>query len=206
MARRPKGPVPVDARVATRADLPAIAETMALAFYGDPVWSWAYPDPDGRLDELRFAWGFILESALDHGWVWQAEGCGAAALWIPPGRPELRPEDEKRFEAALTDRLGDGAARVLDTFECLDAAHPQGERYFYLSLLATHPDRAGRGLGMGLLVDNLARIDAEGAPAFLESSNPANDRRYELQGFAPRGRVELGDGGPAATTMWREPR
>ena len=38
---------------------------------------------------------------------------------------------------------------------------------------------------MGLLAENLQRIDAEGAPAFLESSNPANDHRYERLGFAP---------------------
>jgi hypothetical protein len=43
-------------------------------------------------------------------------------------------------------------------------------------------------------------------PAYLESTNPANLRRYEGVGFAASGTFELPDGGPTVTTMWREPR
>lgn len=197
--------VPVDARIAAAADLPALAETLAEAFYEDPVWSWAFPDPARRLEQQRALWRLALESALGYGWVWLTDGCASAALWIPPGKPELRPEDEERLGPLLTELLGDGAARVLDTFDRFDAAHPD-EPHYYLSLLATHPDHRGRGVGMGLLADNLARIDAEGAPAFLESSNPVNDRRYERLGFARCGEFELGEDGPSVTQMWRDPR
>jgi predicted GNAT family acetyltransferase len=58
---------------------------------------------------------------------------------------------------------------------------------------------------MGLLAECLRRIDAEGAHAFLESSNPANDRRYEGVGFVPCGEFELGEDGPTVTQMWRDP-
>jgi predicted GNAT family acetyltransferase len=96
---------------------------------------------------------------------------------------------------------------VLDTFERFDAAHPheRGEHH-YLSLLGTHPEHRGRGIGMGLLAECLRGIDAEGAPAFLESSNPANDHRYERLGFAPCGEFELGEDGPTVTQMWRDPK
>jgi GNAT superfamily N-acetyltransferase len=199
-------PAPVDARTAEAADLPAVAETMAEAFYGDPVWAWAFPDPERRLEQQRALWRFAIESALDYGWVWLTAGCASAALWIPPGKPELRPEDEQRLEPLLIELLGDGATRVLDTFERFDAAHPRDEPHYYLSLLATHPDHRGRGVGMGLLADNLARIDAEGAGAFLESSNPVNDRRYERLGFVRCGEFELSEDGPSVTQMWRDPR
>jgi predicted GNAT family acetyltransferase len=59
---------------------------------------------------------------------------------------------------------------------------------------------------MALLAQSLARIDAEGAPAYLESTNPANERRYEAVGFERLGEFELGEGGPNVTQMWREPR
>ena len=59
---------------------------------------------------------------------------------------------------------------------------------------------------MGLLAENLAQIDAEGVPAFLESSNPVNDRRYERLGFVRCGEFELGEDGPGVTQMWRDPR
>ena len=205
MTVAPEQPAPVVSRVATRADLDTLAETMALAFYADPVWSWAFPDPERRLEQHRAVWGFALESALDYGWVRIADA-GAAALWIPPGKPELRPEDEPRFESMVADLLGDEAPRVLDAFARFDRAHPADRPHYYLSLLATHPDQRGRGLGMGLLAENLARIDAEGAAAYLESTNPANHRRYEAVGFTKCGEFELSEDGPPVTQMWRDHR
>ncbi|MFI5028043.1 MAG: GNAT family N-acetyltransferase [Solirubrobacterales bacterium] len=83
----------------------------------------------------------------------------------------------------------------MGAFARSEAAHPQEEPHYYLSLLGTHPGRRGRGLGMGLLADDLGRIDAEGAAAFLESSNPANDHHYERLGFGLWGELELGEDG-----------
>jgi hypothetical protein len=56
---------------------------------------------------------------------------------------------------------------------------------------------------MGLLRKTLARIDALGAPAYLESSNPANNERYESVGFQRRDEFTLPADGPLVTTMWR---
>jgi GNAT superfamily N-acetyltransferase len=206
MTSEPYRPTAVEARVAGSADLAAVAETMAQAFYADPVWGWAFPDPKQRLEQHRIFWRFMAESTIDYEWIWLTEGCASASLWIPPGLPELRPEDEERMGPLLEELLGDGAARVLEAFECFEAVHPREEPHYYLSLLGTHPDHSGRGLGMGLLADNLTRIDAEGAPAFLESSNPANDHRYERLGFAKCGEFELPEDGPNVTQMWRERR
>jgi len=201
----PHSPAPVDARVATAAELSAVVETLARAFYADPVWGWAFPDPERRLAQHRAVWRLVAEAAVSYESAWLTGDCAAVALWIPPGRPELRPEDEERLPSFLAELLGDGAARVLETFERFEAAHPEPEPHYYLSLLGTNPDHSGRGLGMGLLADGLARIDAEGAPAFLESSNPANTPRYERLGFAVCGEFELPEDGPVVTQMWRDP-
>jgi GNAT superfamily N-acetyltransferase len=205
MSGEPQRPASVEARVAAEGDVPAIAGTMAAAFYDDPVWGWAFADPEGRLEQHRAVWGFVIASARRHGWVWVTEDSTTAAVWIPPGLPELSPDEGARLFALVRELLGDGAARVLETFDRFEEAQPIGS-YYYLSLLATHPDRRGRGLGMALLADNLARIDAEGRPAYLESSNPANDHRYERLGFARMGEFELGEDGPTVTQMWRDPR
>jgi GNAT superfamily N-acetyltransferase len=205
MMEPPDGHTPMEARVATGAEIPAAVEVLARAFYADPVWSWAFPDPERRLGQHRAVWGLVAKAALSYETAWLTGDCAAVALWIPPGKPELRPEDEERLESLLVELLGDGAVRVLETFERFEAAHPTAEPHYYLSLLGTNPDQRGRGLGMGLLAATLARIDAEGAPAFLESSNPVNTPRYEGLGFAVCGEFELPEGGPSVTQMWREP-
>jgi GNAT superfamily N-acetyltransferase len=196
---------PVEARTATGAELPAAVDALARAFNADPVWSWAFPDPQRRLEQHRVVWGLVADAALEYGSAWLTGECAAVALWIPPGKPELRPADEARLEDLLAELLGDGAARVLETFERFEAAHPAGEPHYYLSLLGTDPDHRGQGLGMGLLSATLAQIDAEGMPAFLESSNPINTPRYERLGFAVCGEFELPEDGPSVTQMWREP-
>jgi ribosomal protein S18 acetylase RimI-like enzyme len=202
MAEPPKD----QARVAIDDDLPAVAETLALAFHDDPVWGWAFPDPDRRAEQLLAVWEFFVRSALDSDWVFLTEGCSAAAVWIPPGRDELRPEEEEPLRRLLDAQLGAGAARVLDTQERFEAAHPHDEAHFYLTMLGTHPEQRGQGIGMGLLADTLARIDAEQTPAFLESTNPDNHHRYERLGFRHCGEFELGEDGPSVAQMWRDPR
>lgn len=205
MSERPYRPVPVEARRAVAADLPAMVETLARAFYADPVWGWAFPDPEQRLEQHSAVWRVVGESALGYESAWLVDDGAAVALWIPPEQPELSAADEERLRGLLEEMLGDGAARVLDTFERFDAAHPHDKPHYYLSLLATNPDHSGRGLGKGLLADSLTRFDAEGTPAFLESSNPVNTPRYERLGFTIRDEFTLTEDGPNVTQMWRDP-
>jgi GNAT superfamily N-acetyltransferase len=80
------------------------------------------------------------------------------------------------------------------------------EPHYYLSLLGTHPDHRGAGHGMRLLADNLERIETEGMPAYLESTNPANNPRYGRVGFEIVGSFEGYVAGSVITTMWRPAR
>ncbi|HET7417229.1 MAG TPA: GNAT family N-acetyltransferase [Solirubrobacterales bacterium] len=189
--------------MAAKADLDTLTETLVLAFREDPVWSWGFSVDERGLEGMRSAWRLFLSSALDHGWVWRTEECSAVALWIPPGKPDLLPEDEERFEPLMHETLGAGAERLLEAFERFEQARPR-EPHYYLSLLGTHPDHSGRGWGMGLLADNLTRIDAEGMAAYLESSNPANVPRYERLGFAVFDEFAVTEGIVVAQ-MWRRP-
>lgn len=94
----------------------------------------------------------------------------------------------------------------MELLERFDASRPTGERHYYLSLLGTHPDYRGQGLGMALLAENLAKIDEEATAAYLESSNPDNDKRYERLGFRRVGEFSTPDGSRTVATMWREAR
>jgi len=128
-------------------------------------------------------------------------------VWIPPGGTEMSNEQEAEFGELASSRLGEvGAAYLAQVMATFDANHPRGKPHYYLSLLATHPAHRGHGAGMALLADNLARIDEQGMPAYLESSNAANDHRYVRLGFEPVGAFQLPQDGPVVTTMWRAAR
>jgi GNAT superfamily N-acetyltransferase len=190
----------------TEAHADRVIELFALAFYDDPTWSWAFPEPEQRHRQLRSLWGLAVHSAVSYGWVWMTDDGGAASLWIPPGEPELSEADEARLEPLVRELVGARADEVLALMDRFEANHPREQPHFYLSLLGTHPGHRGRGRGMGLLATNLATIDELNLPAYLESSNPVNDRRYGQLGFADIGEFTAPGDGPRIGRMWRKAR
>jgi GNAT superfamily N-acetyltransferase len=197
----------VKTRVATQADLPAIAEALALAFEHDPLWGWAFESAsrERKLESLSTVFGFFAEAALGFGWLRVTDGVEAVALWIPPGSPEMTPADEERMPGVIAGACEpEPGRRVKEMLDAFERNHPHEPPHFYLSLLATHPAHAGKRFGVGLVAANLAEIDATDppAPAFLESSNPRNIPRYERLGFRPIREANLVDG-LTGTQMWR---
>jgi GNAT superfamily N-acetyltransferase len=192
-------------RVAGSDDIDEAARTLAEAFYLDPVWGWAFSDQTHRKAQHEAWFRLLIHSAIPHQWVWTTPSYEAVSVWVPPGCPELNESDESQLGPMLEEALGTRAALVMEVFDRFEEAHPRGQDHFYLSLLGTHTDHRGSGIGMSLLADNLVRLDALRMPAYLESTNPANLRRYESVGFAIYGTFDLPDDGPVVTTMWREP-
>jgi GNAT superfamily N-acetyltransferase len=191
----------VEVRIATESDVDGVAATLVAAFGADPLWSWAFPE--GGLDAV---WGLCVTSAMRYPAVRFVGDYAAASIWIPPDGTELTAAEEASLEPMIEGLVGSRAAEVLALFERMERVHPDASPHYYLSLLGTHPDHRGKGLGMALLADNLAEIDSEGMPAYLESSNPENDPRYERLGFVRTGEFERPDGQLTCSTMWREPR
>jgi GNAT superfamily N-acetyltransferase len=190
-------------RQVTERDADYVTELFTLAFHDDPTWGWAFPDAAKRHEHLRLWWGLCMHSAVPYGWVWMTEDGGAASLWIPPEKPELSEEDEARMEPLLRQLVGSHTDDVLVLLDRFEANHPRDTPHYYLSLLGTHPDHRGQGKGMGLLAANLAQIDEQGFPAYLESSNRANDHRYERLGFVHVSEFQAPRGGPTVSCMWR---
>jgi GNAT superfamily N-acetyltransferase len=187
-------------RVANGSDLDGLTATLTAAFESDPLWGWAFPDPR----DLAVWWRFVIGSALRYPCVWITGDYAAASVWIPPDGTELTEAEEKRVKALLNELIGSRARVVMDLLERFEAAHPTDRPHYYLSLLGTDPVYRGQGLGMALLAANLERMDREGVPAYLESSNPGNNRRYERLGFRWVGEFTTPDGQRTVATMWRD--
>jgi GNAT superfamily N-acetyltransferase len=192
-------------RVARDADLETVTTIIMLSFADDPVWGRAFPPELGE-DGRRAIWRLDLGVAMRLGWTWLSAGDEAAAMWVPPGESEFDRPGEEAYLALLAAQLGAGFERVVALLGRFQASHPRTEPHYYLSLLGTHPDHRGHGHGIRLLADNLARIDAEGVAAYLESTNPANNARYESVGFEVTADFEGYTPGSVITTMWRPAR
>lgn len=184
-------------------DRARVVELISRAFFDDPTWSWAFPERATRMSAYAQWWDLFVGSAIGHGWVWATDDWASVSVWLPPGEPELTEAEEARVEPLLREFVPpgrrDAVAELLDLF---DQNHPEGPPHFYLSLLATDPERRGHGTGLALLAANLKEVDVEGAAAYLEASNPANVRLYERHGFAVHGGFGIDDG-PRVATMWR---
>lgn len=193
--------------VATPVDAAEAARIIAAGFHQDPVMCWVFEGDDAsRSHKLLEFFGFILaEAYLPLGATAMADGaCGA---WCPPPGYLAWPEDRgRRFGALLGTICTPGDIERLGILDAeFGAVHPQ-EPIWYLGLLATVPERQGRGLASALLAHTLALVDSHGAPAYLEASNPRHVGLYERHGFETRDEFHLGGTGPPVITMWRPPR
>jgi GNAT superfamily N-acetyltransferase len=175
------------------------------AFFNDPVWGPVFPDESRRAGQSAPMWRVYATAALRDPWTFVTPGAEAAAVWIPPGGTELTDEETRRLSEVIGQAAGPEAAAAAREIEArFEAGHPGGS-FFHLTILATHADHRGKGLGMALLTQTLARIDAMGAPAYLESTNPVNNQRYMNAGFEPRGEIIMATG-HIVTAMWRPAR
>ena len=199
--------MPAPLRPAGPGDAEAVADILTGAFLADPVWgALSFPDAATQREVSRPFWAFCARAMMRFPHTYVTPGCEAVAVWIPPGEPEMTHEQEEELGALLEGLVGAAQAHVVaDVFDRLNAVHPREEPHHYLSLLATHEVHRGHGHGMALLAGCLELFDAEGAPAYLESTNPANDARYARLGFERHGIVRL-PAGQEIATMWRSAR
>jgi len=191
----------IDVRSASESDQQAVIGVITLAFSGDPMARWAFPDPAtylAAMPEVARAFG---GNGFAHGTAHLVDGGLAAAMWLPPG---VHPDSDRL--AALTEehvpegRLGD----MMQVFEQMEAYHP-ADPCWYLPLIGVDPACQGRGFGSALLRYALDRCDREGSPAYLESSNPRNVSLYQRHGFEIMGTIQVGTS-PTIVPMLRQPR
>lgn len=191
-------------RPATLDDLGFVTETLTLAFLHDPVWSVALARPDGSTVHHAAYWQLYVEGALRYSTVFMTADASAVSVWVPPDGTELSNAGEEALERLVRATLEPAAVRAMFVlWERFDENHPRDEPHAYLSLLATHPHHQGRGVGQRLLAEDLARWDAVGVPAYLESTNSGNDHRYERAGFVRVGGFRAVLDNAPISTMWR---
>ena len=191
-------------RKATHEDAPVIVESLAQAFYDDPVFKWLFPDDDKRLGQSRRYFAGRAHSLLRQDETYTADGGIASAMWARPGEWHDPPLDVLRQFMTLMPALGRRIPRSLQGLRVIEERHPT-RPHWYLAVLGTHPDRQGQGLGSALLQPVLGECDRLEIPAYLETGTERNVSFYSRHGFRVTEEIQLPDG-PPMWLMWRDPR
>ena len=82
-------------------------------------------------------------------------------------------------------------------------AHFPSDPFWYLHIAGVDPARQGRGLGGASIRAGLARCDADGVPAYLETATESNVGLYARLGFELTGEWSVPKGGPRFWSMMR---
>ncbi|WP_116209898.1 GNAT family N-acetyltransferase [Streptomyces olivoreticuli] len=188
---------------ATIDDAPSVGRTLARAFDDDPMMRWFFPDDASRGAGLeRYFTTIFTRQYVHHSVCERTEA--AAAFWVPPQAQAKAVPDAETIQE-LQDILGDRAPLLKDAVEAA-AGHAPREPHWYLAVIGADPAGQGRGHGAALLRSGLAKADAAGLPAYLESSKPSNLPFYEHFGFTVQDELRLPGDGPTLWPMRREPR
>jgi ribosomal protein S18 acetylase RimI-like enzyme len=196
-------------RPARKEDVRELSLTLARAFYDDPVMIWLLPDEKRRTGQLdRLFATMTRHHHLARGGVEVASdgpGVGAAALWDPPNQWQETRGGQLAMTPTFVRVFGLRSMRGRAVQELMKRAHPE-EPHWYLAVIGSDPTVRGQGFGQALMRSRLERVDAEHAPAYLESTKPENVPYYERFGFSVTREIVLPDGGPTMWAMWRAPR
>jgi GNAT superfamily N-acetyltransferase len=169
---------------ARTADRERVVETVAAAFRDDPAFRYFFPDEATFNDQAaRFA-GHLFDRRVTRGTVWVVEGGAAVTMWDGPGEDPADP-------VSTLDLPPDSRAR-LEHFDAVVGAVLPASPFWYLGVVATHPDYAGRRWGRSLIATGLDRAAAAGLPAYLETANPRNVDRYRAVGWEVVASVDPG--------------
>lgn len=174
-----------------------ITHSIVIGFSTDPLTRWFWPDAATHL-KAGPAFDAFGGGSIDNDTAYATENFEGVALWMPPG---VEPDEERMIpilEATVPeDRLED----VFGVLEAMESYHPE-EACWYLPLIAVDPYYQGQGFGSQLMKHALKRVDEDGLPAYLESSNPRNISLYERHGFEIMGEIRVGSS-PVVTPMIR---
>ncbi len=197
-------------RRAIASDSARVVQTLCDAFATDPLILWmgrrSGARDAGRLAMFRY---LVNHLGLPGNEVWTPPDYSAAALWVPPGRADLKQTlwQELTMIPTLVSFAGlSGLSRVNEFRKSADAHHPKAEPHFYLMSIGVDPRFQGQGLGSALLAATLSQVDARGLGAYLESSSPRNVPLYRRHGFEVTKEFRPGADAPPLWGMWRPAR
>lgn len=193
------------ARTAVWADAGPLSESLARAFFDDPMMCFLLADERTRPAKLPQLFKLLFKLAVPYGACDVTDGYEAATIWRPSGHWHVpfyqyitnAPEFLGVFGVA-------GGLRAMSAMDYIEKRHPK-EPHHYLQVIGTDPAKQGKGFGGVVMRKQLAIADAAHLPAYLESSKTTNIPIYQSFGFELTGEICVPNG-PTLYPMWRKAR
>jgi ribosomal protein S18 acetylase RimI-like enzyme len=195
---------PVSVRKAAPSDSKPLSESLARAFYDDPVFTHFLPDGATRQAKLARVMAILFKLGQPHGACYTTDNYESITLWRPPSEWDVPLSAYIVNGPALLSIFGGGIFRVLSTMDMMEKVHPH-EPHWYLQTIGTDPKFQGKGYGGVIMRDRLTAVDAAHMPCYLESSKDTNIPIYRSFGFRLTGELQI-PGGPKVWPMWRDAR
>jgi ribosomal protein S18 acetylase RimI-like enzyme len=198
-----------DIRPLERSSLDRAVETVADAFSPDPMIKWVFPDETGRPAGARAIMRVLVEYGLRYGRVTASHGAKAVCVWIPPGPGITIPRMIRSGMLGVPLQTGlKSFGRFMAANETMDQIHKARvpEPHWYLFGVAVDPGLHNQGIGSAIIREGLALADRGSQRCYLETSEPRNLTLYKRFGFEVLQEATLGQDGPPAWAMLRQPQ
>lgn len=189
-------------RRAIAADIDRAADMLGRAFSDDPLI--LHLVRKERPKKLPRLFKLLFKMGMPFGACDVTEGCESAAIWRPPGKWAIPVWQYVTNGPEFLSLFGTGALSVMATMDQIEKVHPK-EPHWYLQAIGTDPDKQGKGYGGIVMRHQLSQADAQGLPAYLESSKEKNIPIYASFGFEVTREIRVKDG-PVLYAMWRKAR
>lgn len=208
---QPRLPADSEIAVARVADVDPASHVAGRAFYDDPAFRYLVKDDARRRRGLPTFFRASLDATVGADATFVARRSGVVAgvgSWLPPRGYPLPARTQLRQAIGTLRALVYAPRSIPDSVRALvaiDRVHPHDE-HWYLSLLCVDPGEQAHGYGAALVARGLERADADGLPAYLETSNPPNLAWYARFGFEVERELHPWRTGPPLWTMRRAAR
>lgn len=187
-------------------DVSELAAITADAFRHDPFVNWMLKSQKHKLQMYTILAKHVY-APRGFCQIYEEDGVGqAATMWMMPGG-----NTKESFLGSLslmkTFAMDDGISgmkRGFFTGQAMEKQHPK-EPHVYLFTVGVRGAARGRGLGRQMIEPVLAACDESGMMAYLENSNPANERVYNSLGFEHDAMIEPMAGSVTLQAMKRKP-